>query len=202
MRPEIFCAGQTRVIDLLQHAMLRAADPIHGVMQKASPHGTCRRRSCPRLPPHAPVPIGRTVPTYPWRSPRCRPVVWRQRGPEPIQTLLLPVLTRVEHAALRQIRDHGEIPLPLRNGLLIDTEMRHDLLGASLQPEGDRPCLISQTSSQVRGNNPAAPVTEHSRSRSMARRSNQAVNWLPGSAQGTVICLTPCTGQLTRGTSV
>ncbi len=35
----------------------------------------------------------------------------------------------------------------------------------------------------------------------MAHRSNQAVHWLPGSAQGPAICLTPWVGPLTRGRS-
>lgn len=139
--PEILCAGQTRVINLLQHAMLRAADPIHSVMQVLGHMeliednlaiGLCQvsaRRLNVRLP-HV-------------HGDRLDAVLLFgcQGGPEPIQTLLRPILGQIEHAALRQICHHGEVPVPLRDGLLIDTEMLDDLLGASMQPASDRPCL-------------------------------------------------------------
>lgn len=49
-----------------------------------------------------------------------------------------------------------------------------------------------------RRSSPRAPVTEHSRSRSRARRSNQAVSWLPGFSHSIVICLLLMFGQLTQ----
>jgi hypothetical protein len=56
--------------------------------------------------------------------------------------------------------------------------------------------LIPQASSPVLRRRSAPPWTEHSRSRSMAKRSNRAVNGLPGSAQGTGIC--PAAGGMDR----
>jgi hypothetical protein len=68
--------------------------------------------------------------------------------------------------------------VPLREGVLIDAEVGPHVVGPTTQPPGDGPLpvcrqagLIPQASSQVRRSSPAAPVTEHARSTSMAQRS-------------------------------
>ena len=79
-------------------------------------------------------------------------------------------------------------------GAVLGALRRSTLIGArDLTPR-------SRTSaSQMIPRSVAAPVTEHSRRRSMASRSKRAVNWLSGSAQGSPICLTPWVGQATLG---
>lgn len=57
--------------------------------------------------------------------------------PEPIQTLLLPILGQVEDAAAIQVGDHGEVAVLLGEGVLIDAQVRHDVLGASAQSPVD-----------------------------------------------------------------
>ena len=61
--------------------------------------------------------------------------------------------------------------------------------------------LMPHASSQLMRSTRVAPVTEHSHSRSIAKRSNNTVNCDPGSAHGTRICFTPWAAQSIRGTS-
>ncbi len=79
--------------------------------------------------------------------------------------------------------------MPLCDGPLIHTEVRDDVPGAAAEPAGDGSLLDTPALILGDAQQPAAPFTKHSRSQSTARRSNQAVNWRPGSAQGTAICL-------------
>jgi hypothetical protein len=75
--------------------------------------------------------------------------------------------------------------MPLGGGLLIDPEPGDHLVAPPRQASLARSPLIPQPSSQLMRSSRIAPVIEHSRNRSMASRSNRAVNCEPGSAPGT-----------------
>ena len=60
---------------------------------------------------------------------------------------------------------------------------------------------MPQTGAHVSRRSFAAAVIEQARSTSIAQRSNNAVTRLWCSAQGMAICLMPCAGHWTRGTS-
>jgi len=61
----------------------------------------------------------------------------RQRGPEPVQALLLAAFGEIEDAAPVQIRDDGEVAMPLGDRFLVHAEMRDDLVLSAGEPTGD-----------------------------------------------------------------
>ncbi len=85
------------------------------------------------------------------------PLCGRQRGPEAIQTLLLPVLGQIEHPALFQIRHHRQVPVPLRNGFFIDTQVRHHVAGPATQSPSDGPLLDSPRRIPSEAHQPGGP---------------------------------------------
>ena len=58
----------------------------------------------------------------------------------------------------------------------------------AVAPDGVAPPILLEA---LRGEE-TVQSPEHSRRKSMASRSKSRVNWLPGSAYGIAICLTPC----------
>ena len=89
-----------------------------------------------------------------------------ERRPEPIQALLLAVVGQLEHPAPVQIRDDGEIPMSLGDGLLVDAQARDDGLLAPGQPSLYRPALDAPPLAPGEAQEPDGTVMEHSRSRS------------------------------------
>ena len=66
------------------------------------------------------------------------PLFFRQRRPKTVQARLLAVLGHIQHAAPRQIVDHGKILVPLAEGLLVHPKVADHLRLAPLQPPPDR----------------------------------------------------------------
>ncbi len=104
------------------------------------------------------------------------PLGGREGLPEPVQALLRAVLREIQNPAPLRIRDHREVPMPLGDRLLVHPEARDDVVAAAGEAPGHRAGLDPHASSQVIRRRSAPPWTAHSWSRSMAKRSNRAVN--------------------------
>lgn len=116
-----------------------------------------------------------------------------QRFPEAIQILLFPVLDQMEHSVLRQIRHHCQVPMLLGDGFSSTSSCGTTSWVRRRSPRATARFLSPQALSQVRRNNLEAPSGSARSPGSMASRSNQAVNCMPGSAHGVKQIAVPCT---------